>query len=59
MNELELQGHKNRKRKALKSWLEVVSDYKNGVPAEEIADKHGKTRAWVYWVLREYRKGEI
>lgn len=59
MHDLELQGHKNRKKRVLKSWLEVVTDYKNGVPAKEIAQKHTKTTAWVYWVLRKYRKGEI
>lgn len=59
MTKLQLQGHENRKKRALKIWLDAIADYKSGVPAQEIADKFGKTRAWVYWVLRKYRNNEI
>ena len=59
MTKLELQGHSNRKRKALNRWLDVIADYKNGISAEDIAEKHKKTRAWVYWVLRKYRNNQI
>lgn len=53
------QGHKNRRKRVLKVWLKVVEMFNDGTPADQIAKKFKRTRAWVYWVLGKFKTKEL
>lgn len=56
---IEYRGHKNRRKRVLKKWLKVVEMFKNDTPAGEIAEHFGKTKGWVYWVVKKFNNNEI
>lgn len=59
MVDVEMQGGSARRKKVINVWYKVLADYKAGRTAKEIADEHGRTRSWVYWVLSKFKNNEV
>lgn len=62
--DIKYQGHGRRSKRAISFWLQVAQEYNDGIPPEEIAEKHinpktGKpyTREHIYWILKRVKEG--
>lgn len=59
MIDVVMQGGSIRRKRALKLWYKVLSEYQSGKTAELIAKENKRSRAWVYWVLRKFKNNEV
>ena len=55
---LKLNGHKNRRARARKTWLKMAEEYQAGEAPKDIAKKYNKSVVHFYWCMRQLRNEE-
>lgn len=53
--DIELNGHKNRTKRARETWMKIAEDYKNGMLPEDIVKQYKKKNGKAYKVAYIYQ----
>lgn len=56
---IQYQHHALRRRKIMRKWIKIATDYLGGMTAIDIAKRYSISRAYVYYILKKLKDTPI